>query len=104
MPESQEVTKNTITSTMPTRLEICASGSSRSVANSFKGSSASAAARLPPTTSWSIAKVPKAVNHTTDTRDGSITTKKTVWRTVRPREMRAMNMPTNGAHAVHQAQ
>ena len=96
--------KNTITSTMPIKLEICASGSSRSVAKSFKGSSASAAARLPAVTNWSMATVPKAVNQTMDTSDGSSTTKNTVWRTVRPREMRAMNMPTKGAQAVHHAQ
>ena len=35
---------------------------------------------------------------------GTISTQVMNSRTVRPKLMRAMNMPTNGAHATHQAQ
>ena len=52
----------------------------------------------------SIAAPPKMQNQTMLTRLGTSSTPVTNWRTVRPREMRAMNMPTNGVHESHQAQ
>ena len=39
-----------------------------------------------------------------DTKLGTRMTKTTNWRIVRPREMRAMNIPTKGVHEIHQAQ
>ena len=35
---------------------------------------------------------------------GTRSTPETNWRMVRPRLMRAMNMPTNGVQEIHQAQ
>ena len=43
-------------------------------------------------------------NHTSDTSDGTSTTENTNSRIVRPREIRARNMPTNGDQEIHQAQ
>ena len=43
-------------------------------------------------------------NHTNDTRLGTTMTKPTNCRMVRPLEMRAMNMPTNGVQETHHAQ
>ena len=51
-----------------------------------------------------IAAPPKTQNQTRLTRLGTRITPLTNWRIVRPREMRAMNMPTNGVHESHQAQ
>ena len=42
--------------------------------------------------------------HQADTTLGTRSTPVTNWRMVRPREMRAMNMPTKGVHDTHQAQ
>jgi hypothetical protein len=43
-------------------------------------------------------------NQTKDTRLGTRTTKTTNCRMVRPFEIRATNMPTNGVHEIHHAQ
>ena len=51
-----------------------------------------------------IAAPPKMQNHTTLIRLGTSSTPVTNWRMVRPREMRAMNMPTNGVQDSHHAQ
>ena len=47
---------------------------------------------------------PKMVNARMSTVVGTTMVTMTNWRSVRPREMRAMNMPTNGVHAIHHAQ
>ena len=51
-----------------------------------------------------MAAPPKIANQTRLTSDGTSSTPVTNWRIVRPREMRAMNMPTNGVQDSHQAQ
>ena len=51
-----------------------------------------------------MALPPKTANHSRDTREGTSSTPVTNWRMVRPRLMRAMNMPTNGVQEIHQAQ
>ena len=43
-------------------------------------------------------------NHRKVTIVGTRSTPITNWRTVRPREMRAMKTPTNGAQLIHQPQ
>lgn len=50
------------------------------------------------------AKLPNTVNHTRLTRVGASSTPMMNSRMVRPREMRAMKMPTNGAQLTHQPQ
>ncbi len=69
------------------------------------GSTAPALPTRSPVLRWtSIAVPPKIANHTRLTSDGTISTPVTNWRIVRPRLMRAMNMPTNGVHETHHAQ
>ena len=51
-----------------------------------------------------MAAPPKIANHTSETRLGTSSTPVTNWRMVRPRLMRAMNIPTKGVHEIHQAQ
>ncbi len=51
-----------------------------------------------------IAESPKIVNHSAPITLGTSNTAPTNSRMVRPREMRAMNMPTNGAQLIHQPQ
>ena len=52
----------------------------------------------------SMAAPPKIANHTSVTMLGTSRTPVTNCRMVRPRLIRAMNMPTNGVHEIHQAQ
>lgn len=47
---------------------------------------------------------PNAANQTKLISDGTSTTPNTNSRIRRPREMRAMKLPTNGAQAIHHAQ
>ncbi|MNF16507.1 hypothetical protein D3C80_2195540 [compost metagenome] len=47
---------------------------------------------------------PKTLNHTRLTRPGTSNTPLTNWRMLRPRLIRAMNMPTKGVQEIHQAQ
>ena len=53
---------------------------------------------------WLIAVPPSTVIHNTQASDGTSNTATMNSRTVRPRDTRAMNMPTNGDHEIHQAQ
>ncbi len=46
---------------------------------------------------------PKITNQAMEIADGTSTTTVTNSRIVRPREIFAMNMPTNGDHEIHQA-
>src|SRR6056297_4083161 len=103
-PESDEVMKNTITSTMPTKEVISVSGSSPSITNNFSSSAASRTPSKPEPMNWLMAVPPKAVIHRTETSDGTSSTATRNSRTVRPRLTRAMNMPTKGDQLIHQAQ
>ena len=51
-----------------------------------------------------MADPPKTMNHSTHTEAGTTSTTVTNWRMERPREILAMNMPTNGDQESHQAQ
>ncbi len=51
-----------------------------------------------------LAMVPKIANHTNEPKAGTSNTPVTNSLIVLPREIRAMNTPTNGAQAIHQAQ
>ncbi|MNO97368.1 hypothetical protein D3C76_890740 [compost metagenome] len=103
-PESDEVTKNTTTRTMPTKELIWVSGSSPSMANSLSSRAASCTPVKSSPMSWPRAVPPNAVIHNTETSDGTSSTAIRNSRTVRPRLTRAMNMPTNGDQLIHQAQ
>ena len=63
-----------------------------------------APARSTPFCCIRMAAPPKTANQTRLTRLGTNSTPVTNCRMVRPREMRAMNMPTNGVQDIHQAQ
>ena len=66
----------------------------------------------PPIHRWHVALValtqdrrpPKTVNHSEPITVGMIRTAPTNSRIVRPREIRAMNIPTKGAQLIHQPQ
>ena len=68
--------------------------------------SATVAAIAPSATlrSSQIAVSPNTVNHAKLKPAGANSTPNTNSRSVRPREMRAMNMPTNGDQEIHQPQ
>ncbi len=59
---------------------------------------------LAPPRACSRALLPKIDIHAKVKPSGMNSTPKTNSRIVRPREMRAMNRPTKGAQAIHQAQ
>jgi hypothetical protein len=101
-PETKKIPTSTITSTV----EAAATGRWSSTAKSAESvSTAPALSTRSPVLRWmSIAVPPKTANHTRLTSDGTMSTPVTNCRIVRPRLMRAMNMPTNGVHDTHQAQ
>ncbi|MNE79493.1 hypothetical protein D3C80_1759840 [compost metagenome] len=106
-PESAEVTKKTATRAMA-RVEVIAVPGryskkwKRAVDRSVCTASEMAPAATP--RSRLMAELPKTVIHRKVKAEGTSNTPIRNSRTVRPREMRAMNMPTNGDQAIHQAQ
>ena len=107
-PESDDVTKKITTSTMPMNEVTPASGNSSSIRNRASSgcpSSTAAAAAVWPPSRWSDSAVaPKACIQSAEISTGTASMPPTRPRTVRPREIRAMNMPTKGVHESHQAQ
>src|SRR5690625_1667652 len=104
-PEADEVMKNTSTSSTPRMGHIEASGRSVSIWNSASSdlSTASTSSPTPADTGYCTAP-PKAVMQMVVTMSGIMSTAVMNSRTVRPRDTRAINMPTNGDHEIHQAQ
>src|SRR5690625_3333358 len=106
-PESAEVTKNTNTISTATKLRTLAKGNCSKKANNAKeGSSrvASAMAHLSLTKTKSIAVSPKTVIHKKVKPVGKSVTPKINSRMLRPRDTRAINIPTKGDHDNHQPQ
>ena len=106
-PESEDVTKKNTITTIARTLVIVPSGSpSRSVNSDVLVSTAPSMRRAssPSLRCRRMPESPKIVNHSEPTSVGASSTPKTNSRMVRPREMRAMNMPTNGAQLIHQPQ
>ena len=68
------------------------------------GVSMAVLARAGSVAAWKMPLLPKMENQAKMKPSGMNITPKTNSRKVRPREMRAMNSPTNGAQATHQAQ
>lgn len=101
-PETKKIATSTITSTVV----IPASGMVSSNWNSAPVLSTppSASTMSPTVRCRSIPAPPKMTNHTRLTVVGTSSTPVTNCRMVRPRLMRAMNMPTNGVHDTHHAQ
>ena len=101
--ESAVVMKNVASSTIVNTDTMPGHGSS-----SIKANSMASAVPSPqidrPVRSNSMAVPPKMENHTSVSTDGTTTMPTTNSRMVRPREMRARNMPTNGVHDTHHTQ
>ena len=103
-PESDEVTKKNTTTMIAMTLRIDPSGSVPKNSNSDVVLSTPSLTSISPSAVAFIDASPKIVNHTRLAAVGASRTPRTNSRIVRPREMRAMNMPTNGAQLVHQPQ
>src|SRR5690606_28545674 len=106
-PESAEVTKNTQTR-MTARVEVI-SGKGRYSKNwnsATERSEATASVSAPAATvvSMIMAVFPNTVIQRNVKPEGTSSTPIRNSRTVRPREMRAMNMPTKGDQEIHHAQ
>ena len=82
----------------------CAQGKVPSSTKSCVSSDALAKSAPLPATICAMLASPKIVSHKMPSRLGAIMAPAMNSRTVRPNEMRAMNMPTNGAQLIHHAQ
>src|SRR5690606_26993253 len=106
-PESAEVTKKMAIS-ITVRVEVTAEKGRywKNWNSATERSACTAVASAPPATVVSIcmAVLPKTVIQKNVNPAGMKRTATTNSRTVRPREMRAMNMPTNGDQEIDQAQ
>ena len=105
--ESAEVTKKTTTSSVARTEERVASGNCSRKTKSASGTlvaTVSETAVVRPESCSQMAVFPKTVIHTSVKPVGTKRTPTTNSRMVRPREMRAMNIPTKGDQEIHQAQ
>ena len=104
--ESPEVTKNTITSTVAMPDISVPSGNWPNMENSAVETSALTASAIGRCRMISMfnAVPPNTENHRNAAAAGAATVPRMNSRTVRPRDTRAMNRPTNGDHDTHQAQ
>ncbi len=102
--ESAEVMKKIASTAMSRNGVICASGSCANMSKSTCCGEAEPS--KPATPSWlrRTAVPPKMVNARMRMAVGASMVTSTNSRSVRPREILAMNMPTNGVHAIHHAQ
>ena len=107
-PESDDVTKKIIRRTTLANEASCAIGSTSSILNSASSGFHSViiwdTPVYPSKSSWWMAVAPKTLIHSKEHSAGRRRTQIINSRTVRPLEMRAMNIPTNGVHEIHQAQ
>ena len=105
-PESAEVTKNTAINKIASHDTGPAHGRYSQKRNRSASTLPTVCASAPPAmcVSTQMAPLPKAVIHKRLKAVGTSSTPTTNSRMVRPREMRAMNMPTNGDHEIHHAQ
>src|SRR5690606_23284265 len=106
LAESDEVTKKVTTSAVAMLIEMVSSGRCSRKRNSATAtSSLTAATRLPAPVSWmNSAVLPNTVNQKKVKAAGTSSTPTMNSRTVLPRDIRAMNMPTNGDQEIHQPQ
>ena len=102
---SAPLTKNSATRTTTTNDVMPEIGYCSSVLNSATSGVSTMPARSATPESWrSIAAPPKTANHAKLTPLGTSSTPTTNSRIVRPLEIRAMKVPTKGAHEIHHAQ
>ena len=104
VPESQPVTKKIRIRPIAIKDVNCAQGSAPSSTNNCVSSDALVRSAPLPATIWAILASPKIVSHNMPSKLGKITAPAINSRTVRPSEIRAMNIPTNGAQLIHHAQ
>src|SRR5690606_30267669 len=104
--ESDDVTKKNTTSTVARVVVMVANGSLSSMTNRAVGTLACTASAMPPSPNSSMcsAVLPNTANQMKPTRVGANSAPAMNSRKVRPREMRAMNMPTKGDQEIHQPQ
>ena len=104
--ESPEVTKNSSTRAVATSDITVPKGSASNMTNSAVEMSALTASAKGTFCQISMCKAapPNTENQTKPARVGAATVPRMNSRMVRPRDTRAMNSPTNGDHAIHQAQ
>src|SRR6056297_55904 len=105
-PESDEVTKKMITRRVAAAQVTSCQGSVSSTANNAKASFSCTASVTPPPPKISMCSAvpPSAENHRKLPRLGTSSAVRMNSRTVRPFEMRATKMPTNGDQEIHQLQ
>ncbi len=105
-PESDEVTKKVII-TMMARADVTISrGKFSRSTNRETGMFSWTAREMPPPPNISMKRAvfPNMVSHINVMNVGTSITPRMNCRMVRPWETRAMNIPTNGDHAIHQDQ
>src|SRR5690606_24517707 len=100
--ESAPVMKKMAMSRMSPMLVTVEKGRFSSTPNST--SSGGLTMRPAPSICWLIAVVPNIANQISEMTEGTRMTTETNWRSVRPREIFAMNIPTKGDHEIHHAQ
>ena len=106
-PESEDVTKKVTINKIAIMETKVVQGNCSSNTNNAVGISPSVAAEiLPPSAPSSInrAEFPKMLSQRKVNPVGTNNTPRINSRIVRPLEILAMNMPTNGDHEIHQAQ
>ena len=104
-PESEDVMKKKTITSNATTLVMVAHGMVLSSWNSeVLVSTAPSTSMSPKSRSRWMPESPKTVNHSDPITVGTSSTVVTNSRMVRPREIRAMNIPTNGAQLIHQPQ
>src|SRR5699024_250275 len=101
--ESADVTKNTMIEIIASTEVTMPNGNCSSNAKSIASGEPAALISLP-VSSNHIAVPPKIENHRAHTAAGTRITTVTNSRNVRPREILAMNRPTNGVQETHHAQ
>ena len=105
-PESAEVMKKTLIR-ITASAEVMPEAGSRSKKLNSRASTLlalCASACSPPCSDSQMALLPNTVIHSRLNAVGTNSTPRMNSRRVRPREMRAINSPTNGDHEIHQAQ
>lgn len=100
--ESADVTKNETMSRSATMERTGPSGKCESMANSTLSEGSAEIAY--PSSSTEVDIVPNVANHRQEKIAGIKMTQVRNSRMLLPREMRAMNTPTKGDHAIHHAQ
>lgn len=104
-PESEEVTKKNTMIAMARTLVTTPSGRpSRSWKREVLVLTSPPSSMSPSLRCRRMAESPKIVNHSSPIIVGASRTPMTNCRMVRPREIRAMNIPTKGAQLIHQPQ